>query len=270
MPPSLAQKSSAVSSFISITGASDKIASRFLKSSGYKVNEAVDAFYQTTSGVSTPPAKDSQLNKLFDNLRNDQEDAKDTLGADSSMAYLNAIGVDLEGASLFLALELVQAPTIGEITRKGFVEGWKAHSGVDAKIESQKQHFKRLVDSLSKDRALFRKVYRYAFVVGREGDQKALSLDNSILYWEMLFKKPGQAWVGNASGINWLSEWISFLREKWTRSVNRDMWNQTFEFAIKSKEDESLSFWTEDGAWPGVIDQFVEWYRKKSMMDVDA
>ncbi|KAI1409514.1 DUF298-domain-containing protein [Hypoxylon sp. FL1857] len=269
MPLSSTQRS-AVSSFVSITGTTEKVATRYLKNAGYKVNEAVDAYYQTIGGTSTPPSKEPQLNKLFDSLRNEQEDAKDTLGADSSMAYLNAIGVDLEGASLFLAMELVQAPTIGEITRKGFVEGWKAQPGVDAKIESQKQYFKRLVDSLSKDRALFRRVYRYAFVVGREGEQKALSLDNAILYWEMLFKKPGQLWIGNAAGIDWLSEWITFLREKWTRSVNRDMWNQTFEFAVKSTEDESLSFWSEDGAWPGVIDQFVEWYRKKSMMDVDA
>lgn len=41
------------------------------------------------------------------------------------MLYLQSIGVDLEGASLFLAMELVQAPTIGEITREGFVKGWK-------------------------------------------------------------------------------------------------------------------------------------------------
>lgn len=45
------------------------------------------------------------------------------------MAYLQAIDVDLEGTSLFLAMELVQAPTIGEITREGFIKGWKAQHG---------------------------------------------------------------------------------------------------------------------------------------------
>lgn len=86
----------------------------------------------------------------------------------------------------------------------------------------------------------------------------------------MLFKKPGQAWVGGAAGVDWLAEWIAFLRGNWTRSVSRDMWNQTFEFAVKSREDESLGFWSEDGAWPGVVDEFVAWYRRKSEMDVDA
>lgn len=141
---------------------------------------------------------------------------------------------------------------------------------VDAKLDAQKQHFKKLVDSLGKDRDLFRRVYRYAFVVGREGDQRALSLDNAMLYWEMLFQKPGQPWVGNSAGTDWLAEWTAFLRENWTRSVSRDMWNQALEFAVKSREDETLGFWSEDGAWPGVIDEFVDWYKRKSEMDVDV
>ncbi|KAI1654549.1 DUF298-domain-containing protein [Daldinia decipiens] len=270
MPPLSSAQKAAVASFVSITGAPDKIASRYLKNTGYKLNEAIDAFFQGNASTSTT-TKESQLTKLFDSLRNTEEDPKDALGADSSMAYLTSIGVDLEGASLFLAMELIQAPTIGEITRIGFVNGWKANAAAEAKIEGQKQYFKRLADSLSKDRDLFRKVYRYAFVVGREGDQRALSLDNAILYWELLFKKPGMLWIGETTGTDWLAEWIAFLRENWTRSVSRDMWNQTFEFALKSMADEALSFWSEDGAWPGVVDDFVAWYKRKSSeMDVDA
>ncbi|KAI1393185.1 DUF298-domain-containing protein [Hypoxylon trugodes] len=269
MPPSSAQKA-AITSFVAITGAPERTATRFLKSANYKLNEAVDSYFSQNSSGSHATNKDAQLTKLFDSLRNEQEDPRDQLGADSSMTYLNSIGVDLEGASLFLAMEIVQAPTIGEITRDGFVKGWKAQPGIDGSIGAQKQQFKYLVDLLSKDRDLFRKVYRHAFVVGKDAEQRALSLENSILYWEMLFKEPGLPWVGKVAGVDWLSEWIAFLRENWTRSVSRDMWNQTLEFAVKSIEDESLNFWTEDGAWPGVIDSFVAWYRRKSEMDVDA
>lgn len=41
------------------------------------------------------------------------------------MDYLEKINVSLENVELFVALEIVQAPTIGEITKQGFVEGWK-------------------------------------------------------------------------------------------------------------------------------------------------
>ncbi|KAH9898964.1 Cullin binding-domain-containing protein [Xylariomycetidae sp. FL2044] len=269
MPPSASAQKAAVASFVSITGANDKIATRFLKSTGYKLNEAVDSYFQATGG--TPPGnKDAELNKIFDSLKKSSEDDKDSLGADSSMAYLESIGCGLEDASLFLAMDLVQAPSVGVITREGFVKGWTAAT-VDAKPEAHKQHFKRLLSSLSTDRALFRRVYRYAFVVGKEPEQKALSLENATVYWEMLFRKPGMEWIGKSSKVNWLEVWETFLKENWTRSVNRDMWNQTYEFALKSMEDESLSFWNEDGAWPGVIDDFVAWYSKrKTEMDVDA
>ncbi|KAI0010213.1 DUF298-domain-containing protein [Xylariaceae sp. FL0662B] len=269
MPPQSSAQKAAVANFVSITGATERTATKFLKNTGYKINEAVDSYFQSSASTSSGHNKELQLNKLFDSLRNDAEDPRDALGADSSMKYLQNIGVDLEGASLFVAMELVQAPSIGEITRQGFVTGWRA-SGADAKLEAQKQHFRRLIDSLARDRDLFRRVYRYTFIVGKEPDQRALSLENAIVYWEMLFKKPGQRWIGHETGVDYLTEWVTFLREKWTRSVSRDMWNQTFEFAIKSAQDETLSFWSEDGAWPGVIDDFVAWYKRKVDMEVDA
>jgi DCN1-like protein 1/2 len=128
---------------------------------------------------------------------------------------------------------------------------------------------KSLASQMTRERDLFRKAYRYAFVAGKEGDQRALSLDMALLYWDTLFKKPGQSWIGSSTKINWLNEWKDFLHENWKRSVNRDMWNQTLEFAFKSIDDESLDFWSEDGAWPGVIDDFVAWYKRKSEMEVD-
>lgn len=54
------------------------------------------------------------------------DDPKDSIGADSVMSYLgDELKINLEDASLFVALEMFQAPVIGEITRSGFVEGWK-------------------------------------------------------------------------------------------------------------------------------------------------
>lgn len=56
----------------------------------------------------------------------DENDEKDKLELDSTMDYLgNKLKVSLENAELFVALELVQAPNVGEITRRGYVDGWK-------------------------------------------------------------------------------------------------------------------------------------------------
>ncbi|KAI0532391.1 Cullin binding-domain-containing protein [Xylaria digitata] len=272
MPPQTSAQKAAVSNFVAITGASDRTATKYLKNVSYKLNEAIDAFFQANgggSGAASGPNRDTQLNQLFDSLRNEQEDGKDTLGADSAMGYLQSIGVGLEDASLFLAVELLQAPSIGEIPRAGFVYGWK-EAGVEVKTEAQAAHLKHLAGLMTRERDLFRKVYRYAFVAGKEGEQRALSLEMALLYWDTLFKRPGQSWVGSSTKIDWLNEWRNFLQENWKRSVNRDMWNQTLEFAFKSIDDESLGFWSEDGAWPGVIDEFVAWYKRKCEMELDA
>jgi DCN1-like protein 1/2 len=54
------------------------------------------------------------------------QDPKDKIGVESSMSYFSeGLKVNLEDASLFIPLELFQAPSIGEITRKGFVDGWR-------------------------------------------------------------------------------------------------------------------------------------------------
>lgn len=109
-------------------------------------------------------------------------------------------------------------------------------------------------------------------MAGRENDQKAMSLENAQIYWGILFAAPGMEW--KTKNHDWLELWTSFLADKWTRSVNKDMWNMMLEFALKTLSDETLSFWNEDGAWPSVIDDFVEWCREKGIgkaegMDVD-
>ncbi|KAL7957229.1 Cullin binding domain-containing protein [Trichoderma compactum] len=272
-PPSSAQQKVLLAQFINLTGATERQATRYLKSTGYKLNEAVDAFYMNSASEAKGPSPlDAKLDSLFDSLRDDGADDKDQLELESTMGYLSEkLNVSLENAELFVVLELVQAPSVGEITRAGFIDGWKS-SGAGTSHAEHAAHVRKLISDLSRDTALFKKVYKYAFVAGREKDQKSLALDNALIYWSMLFSAPGVVWKGKH---DWLDLWKTFLGEKWTRSVNRDMWNMILEFALKSIIDESLSFWSEDGAWPSVIDDFVDWCRQKGIgkpetMEVDG
>lgn len=56
-------------------------------------------------------------------LKNDE---KDMTGVDGTMTYLTELGVNLENASSLIPLEIVQAPSLGEMSREKFVQGWKA------------------------------------------------------------------------------------------------------------------------------------------------
>lgn len=128
-------------------------------------------------------------------------------------------------------------------------------------ISKQKAYVADQVKKLSSDMALFKRVYRYTFICTREKGQKALLLENALIYWGLLFNPPGKPWV--TASTNWTELWSEFLKSKWSKSVNKDMWNQTFEFFQKTLQDETMSFWSEDGAWPGVIDEFVAYVKEK-------
>lgn len=56
----------------------------------------------------------------------DEHDPAQEMGLDAVMKYLSEdLGVSIENAELLVAMEVVQAPSIGEITLTGFVNGWK-------------------------------------------------------------------------------------------------------------------------------------------------
>ncbi|TDZ18961.1 Defective in cullin neddylation protein 1 [Colletotrichum orbiculare MAFF 240422] len=213
-----------------------------------------------------PQVVESPLNQSFDKLRVKAEDEKDALGVESTMAYLESLGVNIENAEMLIVAELLQTPSIGTITRKGYVDGWKALGLITPQDHSA--HVKSLVSKLATDSALFRKVYRHTFAASKEDNQKAIPVETAVVYWDVLFSPP--AWEWKTKSHDWLALWKEFLEQKWTRSVNRDMWNQTLEFAIKTMSDETLSFWNEDGAWPSVIDAFVAWCKERGIGKSEA
>lgn len=211
-------------------------------------------------GGSNTSTRDSALEKMFDGLNDSSRDSKDAISAESTMEYLGSLGVNLENAEMFVVLELVQSPSFGEITRKGFVDGWKA-TGAPPNKTGQKAYIRQQVAQLNKDPVYFKKVYRHVFLACKEAEQRALPLENACTFWDIIFSFPGRPW--ESASHDWLALWKTFLNEKWTRSVNKDMWNQTLEFANKTMEDETLGFWSEDAAWPGVVDDFVAWFNQR-------
>ncbi|KAF3010196.1 Scaffold-type E3 ligase [Neopestalotiopsis sp. 37M] len=266
MPPSTSQKV-LIDHFVARTGTDRKRAERLLKAAGWDLEASLRSNYPGSSGPS-----ESSLKAQFESLRT-SEDPADTMGADSTMSYLQQLGVSLDDASMFLGLQVLQAEKIGELSKERFVKSWK-EANVEGDVTHQKNYIAGKLRLMPNDPKIFRDVYRHAFNLGKEGEARAVTLEMAETFWQILFAAPGRPWVGNQTGINWLEQWQAFLNEKWTRTVSKDMWNQTYEFAAKSIEDESLSFWSEDGAWPGVIDQFVAWYREKypatGAMEVDS
>ncbi|KAJ4332328.1 Scaffold-type E3 ligase [Ascochyta clinopodiicola] len=212
-------------------------------------------------GSNTSAATKATLNKLFDKYREDPAGEPDAIGVEGTMSYLPQLEVDLEGMESLAALEIIQAPTMGEITRDGFVNGWLERD-CDT-IEKQKAYIKNLKTQLPTDKALFTRVYKYTFFLAKTGQQKGVALDSAILYWDLLFASPLSAVKWSTPSTPWLDWWKEFLNASWKKSINKDMWNETLKFAQLTLQDEAISFWNEESSWPSVIDDFVEWVKNE-------
>ena len=108
---------------------------------------------------------------------------------------------------------------------------------------------------------LFKKTYKATFQLGRAAGAKVVALENAIEYWRTLLSPPSLNW--SSATTPWLEWWLEYLEAKWKKSVSKDMWDQTGLFVTKSLDDESMSWWSEEGSWPGVIDEFVAYVRAK-------
>lgn len=115
---------------------------------------------------------------------------------------------------------------------------------------------------LPSDPDVLKAVYRHTFPLARAPGQKAVALDTATEYWRVLLAAPSLDWTG-AKGTPWLEWWLEFLTEKYGKSVNKDLWDQTLVFAQRTLADEDMGFWSEDSAWPGVIDEFVAFVKER-------
>ncbi|KAL8984295.1 MAG: hypothetical protein Q9177_004740 [Variospora cf. flavescens] len=161
MPSHTPTQKAAIQQFIGITNAKESAAAKQLKNNNWNLQNAVNAivmcfgrrtvavsgpanedlpnarFYQSSNASSTPSHAEQSLNKLFDKYRDSNskkelidlsENAKeepDNIGVQGCMHYLGDLGLSLEEPVVLAVLTELDAPTMGELTRKGFVEGWK-------------------------------------------------------------------------------------------------------------------------------------------------
>lgn len=188
------------------------------------------------------------------------------------MKYFEAIDVALDDVSFVVAFDLLDAPTMGEFTRDGFVTGWtnaSTPSNSCDTLDRQKAYIKSLVQKLSSDPSYFKQVYKGSFKYAKSEGQRAIPVEHAFAFWDMFFS-------GQQGGIDWSSprtKWYDLWREYYTsknnRPVNKDLWNQVAELVSKTREPggESLSWWSEDGAWPTAVDDFVAFVKKKKGAD---
>ncbi|KAL7271441.1 Scaffold-type E3 ligase [Rhizina undulata] len=202
----------------------------------------------------TAPAPSSStlasLNRIFDQFR-DPSDPTDTIGVNGSMKFLQSIDIGLEEVTVLAIAELLSAPTMGEFSREGFLKGWTT-LGCDT-IEKMRLKTPSIRASLG-DEAIYKRVYLYTFAFARTPGQKSLPLETAVEYWKLLLNRK----------FKLLDLWIEFLTNVWGKSIAKDTWVCLWDFVKLAEKDPALAGYDVDGAWPSILDDFVEYFRRKN------
>ncbi|KAJ5366377.1 hypothetical protein N7541_000318 [Penicillium brevicompactum] len=266
MPPYSSSQKQQIAEFVTLTQTKDTVAAKFLKSCGWNLPQAVDAFFSAAVGSNS--VMSSEMTRIFESYRDDPVDSPDTIGITRAMDFLGDIGVQLDEVTCLAIAELLKSPSMGEFTREGFLRGWiGVHADTLAKMTA---HAKLIRETIPQDPDMFRRVYRYTFLLSRMQGQRNLQFEIAADQWNLFFTTDhgGVAW--NTETTPWLDWWIEFLESRGKKPVNKDLWEQVEVFMRKSLEDEEMGWWSVDGAWPGALDDFVSYVQaKRGKMEVE-
>lgn len=247
-----------LSQFVGITGADTSLATRCLEASGWGVEAAIEIYY--SNGMHAQAAARSggsrldraAIHRLFLKYKEEGGDGEEEdacVGVDGVTQLCSDLGVEPDDVVVLVLSWHFKAVAMCEYSRKEFEEGM-AGLACDS-IDKLRAKLPQLRAELQ-DAAKFKQIYQYAYLFSREKGQKIVQLDVALAMWDLLL--PPSRWQH-------IEAWKEFLSTHHKRAVSRDTWNQLLDFIVGTKPD--FSNYDDSGAWPYLLDEFVEGMRKQ-------
>ncbi|KAI8553204.1 hypothetical protein RHMOL_Rhmol06G0326100 [Rhododendron molle] len=226
---------------------SEKAALQALKASNWHLEGAFDVFYSQTQVK--PYADTRRVEELYNRYK---DPYVDMILVDGITLLCNDLQVDPQDIVMLVLSWHMKAATMCEFSKEEFIGGLQA-LGIDS-LEKLRDRI-QLMRSELKDEQKFREIYGFAFGWAKEKGQKSLALDTAIGMWQLLFE---------AKHWPLVDHWCQFLQARHNKAISRDTWSQLLEFA--RMVDPMLSNYDAEGAWPYLIDEFVEYLNENGII----
>jgi len=245
------QQRDKVANFQAVTGAPAKLATEFLKRYSWSLDQAVDIFFtegHSFSAKAAPPAVDARkLDTFFRKYKDAQADCISSDGIQELCADLSISALD--PVTLVLSYHC-RAESMGVFTRDEFCGGMQ-RLGCD-EILKLRGKVEELRGALQ-DRVACKEVYAYTFQFALDQGQKCLPVEMCVEFWKLLLR----------NHFALLDTWIGFVEQRCKNAISKDTWMMLYDLATQVKPD--LSDYDMNGAWPVLIDEFVEFVRSQAL-----
>lgn len=288
MLPSNQHHHRAIQQLQDITNCSRKAATDLLRQHNFNLERAIDTFYTLSAerrrllvgnGVETelpegpPPIDEAKVAEFFNRYATPDATRcppEHVIKDEGLERFSDDLDVGLDDIFFLVFAFYCECRTQGVITKDDFTRGLRTLH-VDT-LEALKANVQVCRQAPFKDVQQLRKVYSYAFAYSLEPLQKQLPTELAVAYWRLILEPLN--WCFFNHFLHYI-ECVSNLS-----SVTKDVWLMVLEFVLTSQPpagnldaaedtiDRVLQEYEDDGAWPLVIDSFVEWMRyerKKSL-----
>ncbi|CAE8622212.1 unnamed protein product, partial [Polarella glacialis] len=171
---------------------------------------------------------------------------EDVIRPEGIQELCNDLGVSpMDPVTLVLSWHC-RAEQMGIFTREEFAGGMQRLGCDDvAKLRAKLEELRAQL----LDRVVCKDVYAFTFQFALDQGQRCLPAEMCVEFWKLLLR----------AHFPLLDIWIGFVEEKVKNAISKDTWMMLYDLATQVKPD--LSDYDENGAWPVLIDEFVEHVR---------
>eukprot|EP00993_Chasmostoma_nieuportense_P002380 NODE_3180_length_1015_cov_28.453829_g3035_i0.p1 GENE.NODE_3180_length_1015_cov_28.453829_g3035_i0~~NODE_3180_length_1015_cov_28.453829_g3035_i0.p1 ORF type:complete len:295 (+),score=82.08 NODE_3180_length_1015_cov_28.453829_g3035_i0:25-909(+) len=207
-------------------------------------------FYKRNERCITPRPKPSdtpELDALFykykeAGIAQGGQEGLNAMQAGSFALFAEDLNAELEDIIMLMIPFKLSCLTPYQITHEEWL-GWTRFG-----VHSLKQ-MRALLPSLRheiSDKDNFKAFYMFVFRYVKDPSQKSMDCSTACDTWRIVL---------HGRYVH-LEEWCSFVEKKHQKAINADQWNQLYDFIQVISDD--FSNHDSQGAWPVLIDEFVE------------